>query len=632
MSSSAHKLNANQAQAVAWNDGPVLVLAGPGSGKTAVLTLRAARLLRESEDNAVLALTFTTKAATEMRERVDSLMGQRADRAHLATFHSFATEILRQHGSHIGLRPDFTLMTLEDDRTAMLEDVVSDVDPLNTLFPETGSQRREQFKSILIMFDRLFAESYDGGTSAPGVFSTASWTAPLFDAYCARLIKANRLDFGSLLHFSRRILATRPAIARLLRETWTHICVDEFQDTNKAQYDLLRLIVGDGKPNLFVVADDDQIIYQWNGASPERLQTLQRDYEMTVIQLPENYRCPAVIIDMANNLIAHNHCRTARKLPLVASRPPDGASVLWMGAFPSPEAEAASVPAGIRSRALKPNQCAVLARTTKLLNGVGQALRAEGYPTHMPQRKTEFDSAPAALMYSILRLANARHDREMLRRACVAWQQLTQAVVEVDDVVAAAALAGGDFVRAWVRIAGAGATNGLAGWLIQVSEHLVDRLDFLGLTEVFFDLGFPGWDDDPDAVEERWTWKELHDEILNEHGAENTTLHLYLQEMDLRSKAAPAPAGAVRLLTIHGSKGLEFEHVFLVGMAEDQCPSFQAMKKGDNSKEMEEERRNCFVAVTRVRSTLTLSRSLTYNGWSKKRSRFLAEMGLQEQK
>jgi len=153
-------LNENQRKAVLWGDGPLLVLAGPGSGKTRVLTFRVARLLEEREDVSVLALTFTTKAAAEMRERVDQLLGQRGDRAHLCTFHSFATDVLRQHGSHVGLRPDFSLLTQDEDRIAILDDVAARL-------AEDGHPVPTDRRSLLTLLDRLFAESYDGGPEAP---------------------------------------------------------------------------------------------------------------------------------------------------------------------------------------------------------------------------------------------------------------------------------------------------------------------------------------------------------------------------------------------------------------------------------------------------------------------------------
>ena len=253
-------LNDNQREAVLWNEGTMLVLAGPGSGKTRVLTFRVARLLGERDDVAILGLTFTNKAAAAMRERVDELLGQRADRAHLCTFHSFATDVLGQHGSHVGIGPDFTLLTQDEDRIALLE-------PLAQELQDEGHSVPTDRRNLLSLLDRLFAESYDGGPDAPSLLHTPAWVPAIFRAYGEALVAANRLDFGALLHFAHRLLRDKSGVARVYRLAWPHVCVDEFQDTNKAQYDLLRLLVGAERPNLFVVADDDQIIYQWNGAS-----------------------------------------------------------------------------------------------------------------------------------------------------------------------------------------------------------------------------------------------------------------------------------------------------------------------------------------------------------------------------
>ena len=289
MNISSYQLNDNQRKAVDWTEGPLLVLAGPGSGKTLVLTLRAARLLQGDSEASVLALTFTTNAASEMRERLDKMLGGRADRAHLCTFHSFAGDILRQHGSHVGIQPDYSLITLEEDRIALLEQVIKALTCDTTLVP---SDRR----NLLVLLDRLFAESYNGEPKAAGLAQTPPWVPVLFETYCQALQKNNRLDYGGLLHFARKLLSQNVGVARLMRLAWQFVCVDEFHDTNRAQYDLLRLLVGGQQPNLFVVADDDQIIYQWNGASPERLFALRSDYKIDVIQLPENFRCPPIII------------------------------------------------------------------------------------------------------------------------------------------------------------------------------------------------------------------------------------------------------------------------------------------------------------------------------------------------
>ena len=278
-------LNRNQRRAVAWNSGPLLVLAGRGSGKTAVLTLRVVRLLEEDESAAVLALTSTDKAAAEVRERVEQVLGEYTDRARLCTFHEFAADIVGQHGSHLGIRPDFQLFTQDEDRVAILEEV------LGERFGG-GLEMPSDRTSLLRLIDRLFSESYGGSGPSSSLASTPEWVAALFNRYCDALVDANRLDFGSLLHFANRLLTEKPAVARVVRLGWSHICVDGFQDTNRAQYDLLRLLAPDRHHNLFVVADDDPIAYQWNGASPRRLRDLRSDYEVQTIHLPESYRCP----------------------------------------------------------------------------------------------------------------------------------------------------------------------------------------------------------------------------------------------------------------------------------------------------------------------------------------------------
>jgi len=283
-------LNRNQRRAVERNDGPLLVLGGPGSGKTAVLTLRIVRLLEEDDDAAVLGLACTDKAAAEMRERVNGILGEHTDRARFRTFHEFAADILGQHGSHLGIRPDFRLTTQDEDRVAILEEVIAGL-------PGGGGRLPADRNNLLQLIDRLFSESYRGDGPSSSLTTTPPWLPSLFRRYCDALVAANRLDFGSLLHFANRLLREKPAVARVVRLGWTHICVDEFQDTNRAQYDMLRLIAPGRRHNLFVVADDDQIIYQWNGASPRRFDDLRNDYELDTVQLPESYRCPPEIVD-----------------------------------------------------------------------------------------------------------------------------------------------------------------------------------------------------------------------------------------------------------------------------------------------------------------------------------------------
>ena len=623
MKTNLDTLNANQRSAVEWTDGPLLVLAGPGSGKTLVLTLRAARILQNDPDASMLALTFTTKAADEMRQRLDALMGGRAERAHLCTFHSFAGDVLRQHGSHVGIQPDFSMLANDEDRIAVLEGVIGKLSCDTSALPTDR-------KNLLFLLDRLFAESYNGEPVAPGMTKTPPWIPPLFKAYCEKLQSSNRLDFGALLHFARLLLSSNAGVARLTRLAWQYVSVDEFQDTNRAQYDLLSLLAVGKRPNLFVVADDDQIIYQWNGASPERLLALRSDFGMDVIQLPENFRCPPVIIQLANNLIGFNQTRSEGKQPLVAMKAATDTPALKAEIFNSEEEEAANIPKVITESGWRPEDCAVLARNAKLLDRAANALMKNGLQSFLAKRKTEFESPAVRWIFSLLRLANARHDRELLRRVCVAWNDFTGSLIEFEDVEAEAALEGGDFLRAWVNSASSRDPSEPHALLLKdISNRLVDRLDFLELLESFWNAKYV--DDDLEA-EEIATWRELQASLTREHAPENLTLHLYLQEMDLKSKAPAQLPGSVRCMTVHGSKGMEFKHVFLIGMADEVFPSYQATKMGPESKEIEEERRNCFVAITRAEETLNISWSRTYNGYPKRPSRFLEEMGFKFKK
>ena len=606
-----------------WDDGPLLVLGGRSSGKTAVLTLRLARLLEEEDDAAALGLAFTDKAAAEMRERVDRILGEHTDRAQLCTFDEFAADILGQHGSHLGIRPDFRLITQDEDRVAILEDVIAGL-------PGGGGRLPADRNNLLHLVDRLFAESYRGEGRSPSLTTTPAWLPALFRRYCDALVGNHRIDHGSLLFYANRLLREKPAVARVVRLGWTHICVDEFQDTNRAQYDL-RLIAPDRRHNLFVVADDDQIIYQWNGASPRRFDDLRNDYELETVQLPECYRCPPEIVEHANRLIGHNtRLVTSRKTVAVREAVAPYAETVRQAVVGNQTEEAGYVGRDIGERGLAPADCAVLGRTNRLVRLAADVLQLAGHAAFVPQRKGELDSPVPGVLVEALRLANSRHDRVALRRMCRQWERLTGVAIEPHAVGAAAALAGGDFLRAWADAAAdAGPGEGRTA-LQQISTGLVDGLAFPGIVDSFLDGGWRSWGDgDANELseEEVETWRILHREIVGEHGR-GVTLNTYLQRLDLSSKTPPPAPNAIPCITVHRSKGLQFKHVYLIGMAQEVFPSYRALKGGPRSKEVQEERRSCFVAITRARETLTLTRARQYYGYVKGPSQFLGEMGV----
>lgn len=625
------RLNENQREAVEWGQGALLVLAGPGSGKTLVLTMRVARLIHQNKDARfrVLGLTFTTKAADEMRGRVQNLLGSEAHRARLATFHSFCAEVLRQHGSHLGLKPDFEILTRDEDRHRALDEAISMAKV--TDMPVIAG------RGIVQMIDHLLQEGHDGEdeTALPFAGDRKEWILPIYRSYMNILLRDNHIDFGMLIVCCLRLFRNYPRVAKHYRIVYPYICVDEYQDTNKAQDLLLRALCPEDSANLFVVADDDQIIYQWNGASPDRLRKLRLDYGMHVVQLPESFRCPPGIIELANNLIRYNLDRSPDKKPLKSALATQGDGVVRVKSFADHIQELAWIANDIKTRSLAPGECTILARNTKLLNAAADALRADGLSPYLVVRKNEFESAVLRFVHASLRLANAPQETEQLQRLCKAFFDLSGIDVRTEDAEGESGTHGGSLLRGFIDAATAGASEAsdTAVLLDALRDQLVERLRYQEFVSKVFDWckgrrAQPTEDEAYDEAREMQVWNEIKRSV-RQHFGDDPTLSQFLQELDLRQKTSPPNRGDVRCLTIHLAKGQEFQHVYLTGLAEDQLPSYYATQKGDNSRELEEERRNCFVAITRVQGTLTLTFARSYFSWMKKPSRFLREMGLQ---
>ena len=630
-------LNANQLEAVQWTDGPLLVLAGPGSGKTRVLTYRIARIVEDSPGKPfrILGLTFTNRAASEMRTRIEGLVPNARNRILLTTFHSFCVDLLRQHGHHIGLRPDFTILPQTVDREAVLDEAIEEARRDYPDFSPRGQQ-------LLPAVDRLLDNCVSTDEALEDLSSrnvdNAQALAAIYSKYRRLMIENNQLDFGCLIAEALGLIEQNPNIRRLTSRIYPYVCVDEFQDTNLAQYRILSHLVNPETKNLFVVADDDQIIYQWNGADPKRLQSLREDFGVTVLQLPENYRCPPPVVEAANKLIQHNLTREFDKAALIAHKHGYDNDVIRVETFESFEEEADWVASNIASRpAASRCESVVLARTRRLLEPVVDALKANGIDAYIAVRKNEFISNQIIWLHSILRLANARQDREQLRRVCKSFFELAGVNLQVRDIIPDAAAAEGDYLRAWRRAALSRPQldHHTRLFLENSVPALSEKLDFRTFSEAAFrwfdelpEVGSQSHDNESEFIQECGTWHELVGEVDHEFGREQVTLNVLLQGLDLRSKTPSPPKGAIPCYTIHAAKGAEFQHVYLVGLVEDQLPSYWAVKKGADSHEIQEERRNCFVAVTRAESSLTLTYSQEVFGWSKKPSRFLKEMEL----
>ena len=626
-----------QRQAVRHIDGALLVLAGPGSGKTRVLTTRIASLLHEAPDETfrVLALTFTNRAADEMRERIERMAPEAEHRLFIGTFHAFSADILRQHGQHLGIKTDFRIYSTNEDRAEIASRAIAS---------EAGRAAglEAQHADFLELVDRAKAKLISSEGIA-GRFQDAERGAKFevfYAAYDAALREANALDFNSLVSNAHQLFVRFPALARRYRSAYRYWCVDEFQDTNLAQYELLKGMAGEDFRNLFAVADDDQIIYQWNGADYRRLDQFRADFGAALLQIPTNFRCPPDVVTCANNLIACNLLRSADKRPLIAERDPSGtSSVIEVLPFRTDGDEARGIAQHIADqRAGALEQTAVLARVRRLLEPIAAALTALGINSQVVVRRDEFQGPAFSWLHNALRLAVHNTDERVFRAFTGTFNEMFGSTLSPTEIIAQSHADRVDLLTAWrhavleqIEIPDALA---LADAAARHHRGNLDHASFAADAIVVLNRWLAG--DAPDDEElavfsalenDRAAWYALSAEVGRAIGMPSDP-ERFLQELDLRSKEPPVGPNTVSLMTIHGAKGNEFDHVYLAGLAEDVLPSFQSKKKGDRTPQFEEERRNCFVAVTRCQQTLTLSYAERYWGWTKVPSRFLKEMGL----
>lgn len=621
-------LNPTQRQAAAHGEGSMLVLAGPGSGKTRVLTARVARLIQEtpSERFKVLALTFTNKAAGEMLERIRELNdGDETGRALVGTFHAFCIEALQSHGSLTGWGAGFTIYGLPADRMAIAREAIQRAGVGGHYDENRFLNAIDRLRSRLILPEDAAKHFRDAGQGEA--------VSKVYAAYTDALREAQALDFDGLLFETWLLFKQNPAMAERYRNTYRFWLIDEFQDTNRAQYGLMKELAGSEFKNVFAVADDDQLIYRWNGASYQQLQLFQRDYEPQLVQLPTNYRCPEPVVAAANSLIAHNVERTPSKLPLIAgkaSKNGGNAQVIEVLKTATDEDERRLVSEKIL--ALTPAEregTVVLARTKNLLTAVQAELEKHSVKAVIVARRDAFSSAGYSWMEAVLRQLTRPQDERNLGVISGAFERLGGKQASVENLVDQSETTGKSLLASWIDAMG---TSETLGRLLDLSRRLVERphewRSFCRSCGEFWKQHFP--DGEPlDFVEDAQAWAEIVREI-NLGIGRDASLDEFMHRLDITSKEPTPPSDAVRLMTIHGAKGKEFETVFLMGLAEGELPSWQSLKPEAAEAEVEEERRNCFVAITRTEERLYLSYAAKYRGYQRQPSRFLSEMGLYE--
>lgn len=628
------KYTESQKMAIEWNDGPVIVLAGPGSGKTAVLTERIKRILLNSQDQSfrVLALTFTNKAAAEMSERILDGNQENDHRLFIGTFHSFCSEVLRNHGTYVGINSNFEIYSSDDD----INDIISDLQSkYNKENGDTIPDNINVGKAIKYFEKHLCISDGDLDVVMPKTAYAREYKW-FYHKYIEYMLANNVLDFDMLILMTFRLFKENPGIAKIYARTYKYINIDEFQDTNYGQYMLIKCMCGTKNNNLFIVADDDQVIYGWNGASHKRITEFREDYNAELIQLNQNFRCPKEVILAANKLIAHNSSRTVSKKPLESMKVLPEENHVFMNSFDDYTEEMSFV-AGLTKKIHEENpddSICVIARNNRLLETAFEEAEKVGVECEKSKRKTDFETPYVLLLYLLLKLANHRNDIKVLKQIIAIFEQALLISINLEEVLTNAELSNQDYMSALSEeIKGKlGDDNFEKSFELELSEGK----NFISFIQKAFDWSENRIDQIEDESHkeqakqefliEKKIWTDFERHLSYNYDLDEITVATYMQEFAMISKESEPAKDAVQFLTIHASKGKEFDHVILIGMVNDELPSFQSMKKGIDSVEMEEERRNCFVAITRTQKKLYLTYSAKYYGWRKNPSLFLNEM------
>ena len=618
LQASLQRLSPIQLEAVDWQEGSMLVLAGPGSGKTQALTCRVGRLLESSRDQRfrVLALTRTNKAAREMTQRIATFVPDLDDRAEIGTFHSFCVQVLRQHGVHIGIEPDFAVFSLDADREGVLRDAVQTGMTAGEPVSEADCRR-------LPVIDQM-KSSYTGeGGAEGGEDSRAHLLCRLYDE---ELRRANALDFISLVTEACRLFRTFPRIAELYQCIYPYWLVDELQDTNRAQFALIRSMSAGGFRNIFAVADDDQTIFEWNGANIRQIHEFAKCFDAKVLQFPTNFRCPPPIVKAANRLAARNPGRIKGKALAVAGRTDTSKDQIVLKRFGSEDLEREGIAKRI-SRAGRATwaDTAILARSRRLVESMAEELGRQQVACQVVKSRHEYLSPEMRWLVTCLRLVARPMDRQVFRKLVDTYNAFAGTGLDGDLLASRAESDGSSYSDAWLRAAQA--TGREAALLEQVRsiQRPDDPRSWDGMVALFEER-VPKDGQESDLAADLVGWRAAMRGLDSRHAGQSVPR--FLQDLQLHSMEPRPEPHSVTVATIHGSKGREFRHVYLIGLADEVLPTFQSLQNGARSSQVEEERRNCFVAITRARDQLTLSWAEHYSGFRKQPSRFLREMGL----
>jgi DNA helicase-2/ATP-dependent DNA helicase PcrA len=630
MSDYLTRLNPEQRTAVETVEGPLLVLAGAGTGKTRVLTSRLAHILltHRAYPNQVLAVTFTNKAAREMRERVAAILGQPVEGLWLGTFHALCARMLRRHAEQVGLTSSFTILDA-DDQLRVLKQVME---------AERVDTKRWPVQALMAVIQRWKDRGLPPARVTPQEESDLAGgrASALYSVYQARLRSLNAVDFGDLLLHATELLRNQPDILAQYHRFFRYILVDEYQDTNLVQYLWLRLLA-QGHRNICCVGDDDQSIYSWRGAEVENILRFEHDFPgAKIVRLEANYRSTAPILAAATALIAHNEGRLGKVLR-PGRNDAVGDRVAVVGLWDSDE-EARMV--GERIETLRREgeplaEMAILVRAGFQTRPFEERLITLGLPYRVVGGLRFYERQEIRDAIAYMRVVAQPADdlaferivnvpRRGVGEVALRTMHETARAGGLSLVDAATELVANLGLRGRVREQVDALLRGFARWrsMLQTDGHVVTvatLLDESGYTEMW------QHDKSPEAAGRLENLKELVRAL-----ADFETLHGFLDHVSLvMENDESADGDRVSLMTLHGAKGLEFDTVFLPGWEEGLFPNQRAIDEG-GLKSLEEERRLAYVGLTRARQRAIVSYAANrriYASWqSSMPSRFLEEL------
>ena len=629
------RLNNNQRKAVEKTEGPLLVLAGAGSGKTTVLASRVAYIMQNTYTQPwqILAITFTNKAALEMRDRIEKYVGGDVKEMWIGTFHSICVRILRTCIDRLGYTREFVIYDTADART-LVKDCVKELGLDDKEYPP---------RSVLSIISRTKNDmtSPDEFISQYGSHPRMKRVGRIFELYTEKLKKNNALDFDDLIMHTVNILKNEADIRDKYRDRFKYILVDEYQDTNNTQYELISLLVNDDK-NICVVGDDDQSIYKFRGANINNILNFQKDYKGAErITLDENYRSTSTILDAANAVISNNTKRMGKNL---RTSKDEGEKIsVFTGFNEKSEAEfiAGSIRREYKTRK-KFSDCAILYRTNAQSRAIEEALMYEAVPYKVLAGQRFYDRKEIKDIIAYLKLIYNPSDSVSLMRIINEPKRKIGAAT----IAKIEAHASEEQTSAYEILSASDKYDDLKSASVRLKQFadMIDNFRIKAYNEemsvdklveyVINESGYMNMLRSEETTESK-TRIDNVEEFINvayefTYNAEyNGKLDEFLEKVMIVSDIDEYDASedSVVLMTIHSAKGLEFPVVFLSGMEEELFPG---MKPDDEEEDLEEERRLCYVAITRAKEKLYMTRALSRFKFGQRlpsnESRFLREV------